>query len=172
MTTINPSGLQMDRSGDVLWQQLELSPGAPPDALEELRKAAGADLPSDYLAFLSRTNGALGTGPDLFVILWPAEEIMEATEGYKTAEFAPGLLTIGSDGCGNLLGIDLRSEVQEEGRYLWFDSMSMDWEVIDSDSPLAMHSDSLLGLFAEIDAYYRRISDEGPEPVNNSAHNP
>jgi len=113
--------------GDFL-DQLEMRAGASEHAIDQMLTDLKAPLPADYVAFLRRSNGAVGHGPDLFVILEPAERIREATIEYGAAEYYPGLVVIGGDGCGNLLGINGRSCDPEQMEYVVFDPVWLDLE--------------------------------------------
>ena len=71
--------------------QLELRQGATREANAALQESLGTALPSDFLDFLRRTDGGIGHGPDLFVILDRAAEVAATTAGYGAPEYAPGL---------------------------------------------------------------------------------
>ena len=101
-------------------------------------------LPADYIEFLRYSDGTVGHGPDIYVILDAAEEVPATTEGYGTAEFAPGLVVIGSDGFGNLIGIDVRQEAPDASRYLLTDSLALSWD--DQELSGASYAGSLLEL--------------------------
>ena len=138
-------------------EELTLSKGASDEAIHILTSFVaneyGTSLPTDYIEFLRISNGAVGHGPDLFVILDPAESVPSTTEGYSAQEFAPGLLVFGSDGCGNLLGIDMRGGLSRDGRYVWVDGSGISWEEI-------MYGASCLaGLLQYLQMYYRQSSN-------------
>jgi hypothetical protein len=57
-------------------------------------------VPAAYLDLMSRSNGVEGFVGDQYLVLWPVEQLQELNDAYATAEFAPGLLLIGSDGGG------------------------------------------------------------------------
>lgn len=111
-----------------LLRQLELKEGATEEALAALQESLGTRLPADYLDLLRYSNGAVGIGPNLFVILAPAEEVAENTSGYGAPKYAPGLIIFGSDGCGNLLGIDTRNPEPAAMEYVLFDAICLDWD--------------------------------------------
>ncbi|SMP75019.1 hypothetical protein SAMN06265222_118108 [Neorhodopirellula lusitana] len=48
---------------------------------------------------------SIGSG---LVWLWPLRDVLQFSREYGFDEFAPGLLGIGSDGCGELYAIDIR----------------------------------------------------------------
>ena len=138
----------MDLPLSRMLRQFETTSGAAEHLIESLISYATTRLPNDYISFLHQSNGAIGVGPNLYVVLWRAEEIVQLNEASGVREFAPGLLLIGSDGCGNLLGIDTRSMMPEEMTYVWVDSMSLEWDEIRHTA------DSLGDLLEHLDQYY------------------
>jgi cell wall assembly regulator SMI1 len=56
--------------------------------------------------------------------------VSEATIGYGATEFFPGLIIIGTDGCGNLTGVDLTPASSEGYKYILFDSLDLDREYV------------------------------------------
>src|SRR5262249_30653850 len=89
---------------------MQLNAGASEEEINELLGSAGTELPQEYLDFLRAANGGEGPlGERGYLALWRAEEVGQANQEYSVAEFAPGLLLIGSDGGGTAVGIDLRS---------------------------------------------------------------
>jgi len=46
----------------------------------------------------------------LDVVIWSAEEIPKLNAAYEVKDYAPGLLLIGSDGGGEALALDTRSD--------------------------------------------------------------
>lgn len=86
----------------------------------------GFEPPGDYLDFLRLTNGGTASGPDIFVILFAAEEAGTPVLDYGAPEYAPGLIVIGGDGCGNILGIDTRNADPSLHEYVVLDPVWMD----------------------------------------------
>jgi hypothetical protein len=69
-------------------------------------------LPPEYIEYLHITNGGvgdLGVEPGWFV-LWRTEKVVEQNEGYEVRKNVPGFFGIGSNGGGELLAFDARSE--------------------------------------------------------------
>ena len=86
--------------------------GAEEAAIQKLIATAGLALPPEYIEYLHITNGGvgdLGVEPGWFV-LWPAEQVVEQNEGYGVRKYVPGFFGIGSNGGGELLAFDARSE--------------------------------------------------------------
>jgi hypothetical protein len=80
-------------------------------ALYQLVENAPLKLPSDYIAFLRQCNGCegeLGIDPG-WVWIWPAEEVIEHNNGYKTAENVSGFFAFGSNGGGEMFAFDFRT---------------------------------------------------------------
>src|ERR1700674_1037039 len=110
----------MDESIQNVFAQLRPNPAAKEELIEELHRFVTVGLPSDYIQFLLSANGANGIGPNLFVHIWPAGEIANLNKEYHSGAPVSGLLLIGDDGCGNLLGIDTRSNNPQKMNYCWF----------------------------------------------------
>lgn len=88
---------------------LDLHPAATELMISDCEKALGANLPSDYIAFLKRTNGAEGlVREDSYVILWSVTELAPLNRSYEVQDYAPGLLIFGSNGGGEAYGFDTR----------------------------------------------------------------
>ena len=69
-------------------------------------------LPGSYLAQLAASNGGegeLGVEPG-WISFWPAEEVVGLNATYRIAELLPGFFGFGSDGGGELLAFDVRSQ--------------------------------------------------------------
>jgi hypothetical protein len=75
-----------------------------------LEKDLGKKLPVNYVSFLMEMNGGEGSIGSSYLILWPAEEIVEINEAYNVSDWAPGVVIFGSDGGGEAYGFDFNSE--------------------------------------------------------------
>jgi hypothetical protein len=83
---------------------------APADAIRRVETDAGIRFDSEYVRFLTETNGGEGfIGPSSYAILWRVEELLEMNVAYEVAEYAPGLFLFGSDGGGEAFGFDRKS---------------------------------------------------------------
>lgn len=86
---------------------------APTDlsTISEFETRSGTQLPTSYKTFLLEANGGAGfIGENAYAILWPIEDLVELNDAYQIDQYARGLLLIGSDGGGEGLALDLRSE--------------------------------------------------------------
>ncbi len=92
--------------------------GATEAQLRLLKLFAEADLPPDYLDFLSYTNGF---GDDL----WGIEEILE--DAYNVKRFMPGAIPIGNNGGPDVYILDLRPGDPNLTRYLQIDVCGLTW---------------------------------------------
>jgi SMI1 / KNR4 family (SUKH-1) len=108
-----------------LLDQIEIKLGASEEAIKAMVARIGVEPPGDYLDFLRLTNGGHGTGPDIFVILFGAEEVGTPGFDYAAPEFASGLIVIGGDGCGNILGIDATKSDRRLQQYVVLDPVEM-----------------------------------------------
>ncbi len=86
---------------DDIFQLSGLAPRGPAQAgdIQAAEQKLGVRFPDDYRAFLQASDGLEGfVGEDAYLMLWYAKEVAELNEGYSVAEFAPGLVLIGTDG--------------------------------------------------------------------------
>ncbi len=89
-------------------RHLKLRQGASAEAIEELQRRLGVRLPQDYLAFLSKSDGAEGPiGASSYVALCGVDEVVAENEGL--GGIASGLLIFGSDGGEAAYAFELRS---------------------------------------------------------------
>ena len=83
--------------------------GASPEAIKAAGDALEVGFPSDYTAFLLATDGGEGMIGKTYVMFWGVDDLPEMNASYQVAEYAPGLLLIGSDGGGDAFAFDTRS---------------------------------------------------------------
>jgi hypothetical protein len=84
---------------------------ATPESIQKLVDNAGKELPEDYLALLSYSDGGegiLGIEPG-WLQLWSSVDVLEHNKGYKIEEYIPGFFGFGSSGGGELLAFDTQS---------------------------------------------------------------
>jgi hypothetical protein len=90
-------------------RRLKCKRGTGEDVIREFENLSGVSLPEDYRYFLTIADGAEGfLGEEIYVMLWPVEEILEMNTGYEVQEYAPGLLLFGSNGGGEAYAFDTR----------------------------------------------------------------
>jgi len=63
-------------------------------------------LPNDYIELMKKHNGGEGDIGETWLILYPLEELQEINDDYEIEEILPGHIIIGSNGGGELYGID------------------------------------------------------------------
>jgi len=81
--------------------------------VQQFHSQCPPNVPTAFVDF-HRQHGAVkmeiesvGSG---LVWLWPLRDVLQFSVEYGFDEFAPGLLGIGTDGCGELYAIDIRGE--------------------------------------------------------------
>lgn len=118
--------------------------GAAHEELAKLATASGRTLPEDYLAFLRGSNG--GQGPisvdPLWLILDSADSVADALNDGTFTEYFPDLIVIGSNGAGEGIAFDLRSN--RKAGVVHFDMTNADFR--ESVQPLAASFTELLAL--------------------------
>ena len=67
-------------------------------------------LPLQYIDFMKQHNGGEGDIGETWLILFPIDELQEINEEYCIEEFLPNHIIIGSNGSGELYGIDADGE--------------------------------------------------------------
>ncbi|WEF32878.1 SMI1/KNR4 family protein [Pseudoduganella chitinolytica] len=70
-------------------------------------------IPEDYRKFLETYNGGEGFIGEIYVILWRCEELPNFNQQYEVADYADGLLLIGSNGGGEAIAYDMRHSPPE-----------------------------------------------------------
>src|ERR1700694_2262879 len=58
------------------------------------------ELPEGFIEFFSQSNGALITGKNVYIDLWPLTNMIESNKNYEVEKYAPGFFIFGSDGGG------------------------------------------------------------------------
>ena len=94
-------------------------PKAVPEALARLR-ATCPSLPDSYLAFLARSDGVegdLGIEPE-WVVVWPADETVRATDAYEIPNLLPGFFAFGDNGGGELFVFPVQNASGERPIYM------------------------------------------------------
>lgn len=83
--------------------------------LVEAEAALGITFPVDYRQFLLSTDGSIEQSDHAYIDLWSLALVTDVntSDTYGLGESLPGLLLIGDDGGGELLGLDLRTSPAE-----------------------------------------------------------
>ena len=63
-------------------------------------------LPKNYLEFMKKHNGGEGEIGENWLILYSLEDLQEINDDYEIKQFLPGCIIIGSNGGGELYGLD------------------------------------------------------------------
>ena len=91
---------------------LSRKPGATEAQISKLSQLFEGRPPSDYIAFLQRSNGAEGPlGSEAYLAIWPADQVSELNKAYAVDEFAPGLVLFGTDGGNTGYAFDTSKEL-------------------------------------------------------------
>lgn len=72
----------------------------------EISSINGISLPKQYIDFIKKHNGGEGDIGESWLILYPIEELQEVNDDYEIQEYLPGNIIIGSNGGGELYGIN------------------------------------------------------------------
>ena len=84
-----------------------LRPGASESDILRLESDLNVRLPDDYRDFLRSSNGTEGfLAPDIYVLLWSANQIISLNTGYCVHEFLPGTVLLGSNGADTGYGLN------------------------------------------------------------------
>jgi hypothetical protein len=106
--------------------------GASPESVERLASVAPLELPKAYLDLLLFSNGGegdLGIEPGWFQ-LWSAETVIDLNDKYQVQENVPGFFAFGSNGGGEMLALDGRSQKPPQVAMVPFIPMEKDEAMI------------------------------------------
>ena len=94
--------------------------------LAAAESSLGVVLPDDYRDLLKASDGLGEVMPAAYLQLWPLAEVVRVNrnDGYGLAKSFPGLVLIGSDGGGELLGFDFRTS---PARVVLLNAVSASW---------------------------------------------
>lgn len=73
---------------------------------DEIEKINDVILPKQYIDFMKEHNGGEGDIGETWLVLFPLEELQGMNDAYCIEEFLPGHIIIGTNGGGELYGID------------------------------------------------------------------
>ena len=94
----------MDREeGMGKWGEFEFN--GPYDG-NDIIKINDVVLPMSYVEFMRTHNGGEGDIGETWLVLYPLDELQDLNEDYEIEQFLPGHIIIGSNGGGELYGID------------------------------------------------------------------
>lgn len=90
------------------WGEFEFNE---PYTRDDIVRINEVELPKQYIEFMKKHNGGEGDIGENWLVLYPLEDLQEINDDYEIEQFLPGHIIIGSDGGGELYGID------NEGNY-------------------------------------------------------
>lgn len=73
---------------------------------DKIERINNVVLPKQYLEFMKNHNGGEGDIGEAWFILFPLEKLQEINDDYCMEDFLPNHIIIGSNGDGELYGID------------------------------------------------------------------
>ena len=113
--------------------------------LASAEASLGVMFPADYRDIIKSSGGFEEMMPNAHLVLWSLEEVVDINgrDAYGLLESLPGLFLVGSDGGGELLAFDLRTE---PAAVVLVNAVSSSWDDV---SPQA---DSLRELLATLRA--------------------
>lgn len=85
------------------WGEFEFNAPYSGGVIEKINEVL---LPKDYVEFMKKHNGGEGDIGETWLILYPLEELQEINDDYEIEQFLPNHIIIGSNGGGELYGID------------------------------------------------------------------
>ena len=90
--------------------EMDLGQSNSEEDLKKIETRLQITLPEEYRLFMIEHNGAEGPiVEENYLVIWPAEEIVDLNEAYGVSDFTPGLVYFGSDGGGTVYAFDKRS---------------------------------------------------------------
>ena len=85
------------------WNEFEFNK---PYEGSEISSINGISLPEQYIDFMKRHNGGEGDIGESWLVLFALEELQEMNDAYEVQDSLPDHIIIGSDGGGELYGIN------------------------------------------------------------------
>lgn len=85
------------------WGEFEFNP---PYIGKEIEKINKVVLPKQYINFMKKHNGGEGDIGETWFVLYPLEELQIINDDYEIEKYLPDHIIIGSNGGGELYGID------------------------------------------------------------------
>ena len=76
----------------------------------DVEKINDVILPKQYINFMKEHNGGEGDIGETWLLLFPLEELQGMNDAYSIEEFLPGHIIIGTNGGGELYGIDAKGD--------------------------------------------------------------
>ena len=73
---------------------------------KEITSVNGVRLPEQYMKFMREHNGGVGDIGETWLMLYPLEELEEINEEFEMERWLPNHIIIGSNGGGELYGLD------------------------------------------------------------------
>jgi hypothetical protein len=117
--------------------------GASESAVERAQADLQAALPGDYVMAMRAHNGGEGwIGQGAYLRLWPIEEVASNNETLGARDFVPGVTLIGTDGAGELFGVEAQS-----GRFMSYPAVGLE---PDAGEPLGTSWEGFLRALAAV----------------------
>src|SRR3954453_12741996 len=86
---------------------MRLRPDASMEAVIEVQRKLGIQLPSSYVNLILEVNGAEGPIGGSYLALWPIEDLPIYNENGRFHEFLTSLVRFGGDGGGEAFTFDI-----------------------------------------------------------------
>jgi SMI1/KNR4 family protein SUKH-1 len=99
----------MNRRITDMTREMRLEPGASPDLIRAVEATLGVALPTEYVEFLTNSNGGEGMVGENFLRLLPVDELLPTNARLKTAEYTLGIFVFGSNGGMTAYAFDTKS---------------------------------------------------------------
>lgn len=106
------------------------------EAIQNLLKASGLELPKAYLDYLRGNNGGEGdiSISPFWLQLWEAEEIIKNNDDYEVKEYVPNFFAIGSSGGGEMIAFKISEPNRWSVYQIPFIPMEEDAAIITSEN--------------------------------------
>ena len=90
-----------------IFKKFNINPGLTKNIIDKIDLPK--NLPQDYLELIEFCNGGEGFIGEEYIILYKLEELNKINKDCNVNEFAPGIFIIGSNGGGEAIAFDLRT---------------------------------------------------------------
>lgn len=138
--------------GKGIWKS---EPPASDEAIQNLLKDSGLDLPRAYLNYLRENNGGEGdlSISPLWLQLWKAEKVVEHNKDYEVQEYMPNFFAFASSGGGVMIAFKAKEPDQ--------------WSIYEADF-CALEEDNAIMIAKDFEEFSKAIGQEFEEGLKSS----
>jgi hypothetical protein len=126
--------VHMDENNADLFANCQFNEPVTEEAVTAAEAQLGMQLPDEYLRLLVFSDGLQGQLGDsqVYITIWPAEDLKANNDAYNAPQLIPGILLIGTTGNNEGICIDMRESSQTSGSFFMVALDPLDWDDAES----------------------------------------